>query len=277
INLGCVESYDRDTYTCGDSLIEGHLYSELYTDFRFAGSGVTLSRGWIRREDRKVFFRTSPNTPEYPAYDFNVQQGDTAQLMRLITPFGDTTGARSDLLFRVEQVDTVQTDVGPRKRWRLKCLNVSLPEEYWIDGMGSTFGPVERFICGILPNGIGKVQCFWHNGQVEYTLTPSTACNIAFPPACEQVVTTAAPATFDVTLSPNPFTDRVRIEFRENIPEGTQLHLYNLNGREMPLTIHRDLNTISLERGNLPPGMYVLQMKIGGVTGGRMDWKVVVE
>ncbi|MCB0545378.1 MAG: T9SS type A sorting domain-containing protein [Saprospiraceae bacterium] len=259
IQLGCFEPFDRDSYTCGDSLIDGKHYSELYTDFRFAGSGVTLSRGWLRRDGDKVLFRTKPDTPEYPIYDFALQANDTATLKRNFFDFNNTIIELDSLLFRVLKVDSVMLPGGWHKRWTVDCLNYDydLPNETWIAGMGSTFGPVDRFLCA-LSGTPARVRCFWRDGEIIYTQFPQNICEIEFPAGCQVITGTSLPGNGAGHLSafPNPFSDRLTLEADFDVPGDALLNCFDATGRKKQVTWSRDGQQITIDRGTLPPGLY---------------------
>lgn len=256
INLGCIESFDRNTYTCGDTVLNGKKYAQLYTEFLFAGNGTIIPRGWIRRQDHQVYFRENLDSEEFLIYDFDLQQNDTVRLMRRVTDFADTSVVITDLLFEVETIDSVLLADGWRKRWRVNCQNFDLPQEIWIEGIGSTFGPVDRFNCFL--GGIAKVYCFWHNGQVEYTLFPQGSCGANFPTACLITVNTSQPMfrPLNVAVSPNPFSDHLKVSFLDGIPTSAEIRLFDITGRE-DLFFHKKmilpfyLNAVAFHRGSI--------------------------
>lgn len=278
IQLGCIEPYGRDTYFCEDSTLDGKTYTHLYTIFSFPGGESSGSRGWLRRQDQRVYYRKDLDAPEFLVYDFDLQTNDTVRLMRNVIDFSDTSKVLTDLLFKVENVDSVLLPAGWRKRWRLQCQNYFLPKEIWIAGMGATFGPVDRFTCDIL-GGIAKVQCFWHNGQVAYTQFPQTTCNIQYPPECLVTVGASQPedASFQASLSPNPFFDQLTVSFKDEVPRGIHLTLFDPAGREYAIQYRLINNTLQIDRGQLPPGIYFLKIENSDLRGRPVVWKVVAE
>ena len=278
IQLGCIEPYGRDTYFCEDSTLDGKTYTHLYTTFSFPGGEISGSRGWMRRQGERVYYRNDLDAPEFLVYDFDLQTNDTVRLMRNVIDFSDTAKVLTDLLFKVENVDSVLLPAGWRKRWRLQCQNYFLPKEIWIAGMGATFGPVDRFTCDIL-GGIAKVQCFWHNGQVVYTQFPQITCNIQYPPEC--LVTVGASQAADdfsrVSISPNPFFDQLTVLFKGEMPRGISLKMFDLTGRECSIQYRQIGNSLQIDRRLLPPGIYFLNLESGGPGGRPGVWKVVAE
>lgn len=279
VQFGCIEVFDRDAYTCGDTVLNGQTYAQLYTAFLFAGSGFIGSRGWLRRDGQKVFFREQLDTDELLLYDFGLTEGDTAKLARIVTHFGGNPSLMTELLFKIEKRDSLLLPNGWRKRWKAKCLNpndLGYAEEIWLEGVGSTFGPVDRFICDLSGN-VGKVHCFWHNGQTEDVLFPYSGCSVEPVQDCLTTVNVAQPedAAFAASISPNPFSDYLNLSFSGEMPPDVSVRLLDATGREMLLRQQRTGNSFQIERGNLPPGVYFLEMKNAATPGMSQIFRVV--
>lgn len=182
------------------------------------------------------------------------------------------------MLFKVEKVDSVLLPGGWRKRWKVSCDNNDLPDETWIAGVGATFGPIDRFLCSIV-DGIAKVQCFRHNGQVEYTLFPQINCNVTFPSECLVTVGVSQPGEGfpAISVSPNPFSDQLTVLFQGAVPRDIHLTLFDLAGREKIIQNQLTDNTLQIERGGVPPGVYFLILKSADWQGRPAVWKVVAE
>lgn len=264
IQFGCIEVFDRDAYTCGDTALNGQTYAQLYTAFLFAGSGFIGPRGWLRHDGQKVFFREKLDTDEFLLYDFDLKEGDTAKLVRIISHFGDTASLMTELAFKIEKQDSLLLPNGWRKRWKAKCLNPNesgYSEEIWLEGIGSTFGPVDRFICD-LSGSVGKVHCFWHNGQTEDVLLPYSGCLIEPVQDCLTTVPVANPVREGVVaVSPNPFSDYLNLSFSGETPPDVSVRLLDAMGREMLFRQQQTGNSFQIERGNLPPGVYFLEIE----------------
>ena len=245
----------------------------------FAGSGFIGPRGWLRRDGQKVFFREQLDTDELLLYDFGLTEGDTAKLARIVTHFGGNPSLMTELLFKIEKRDSLLLPNGWRKRWKAKCLNpndLGYAEEIWLEGIGSTFGPVDRFICN-LSGSVGKVHCFWYNGQTEDVLLPYEGCLVEPIQDCLTTVNVAQPehAAFTVSIAPNPFSDYLNLSFSGEMPPDVSVRLLDMTGREMLLRQQRTGNSFQIERGNLPPGVYFLEMKNTPKPGMLQIFKVI--
>ncbi len=278
-SLGCVEPYDEDVYTCGDTIMDGISYSQLYSLFSFSGSGGPPSfSGGLRRDGDRVFLKTEPGTDELLMYDFSIQADDTLRLTRRFIIWGDWTDTLEQVLFKVTKIDSLSLNGTWHKRWRLTCYNNYFDKETWIEGVGSTNGPVDRYICNFSYN-VANVHCLWHNGQSVYSLFTPGTCNVQYPPECFVTVGTSRPVGGlpVASVSPNPFSDHLTVLFGENAPEDVSLKMFDLAGRELVVQYRRAGNSLRMDRSHLPPGIYFLKMVNGDPRERPVVWKVLAE
>ncbi len=274
-SLGCVEPYYEEIYTCLDTVLDGKAYSQIYNSFyAFNGPSPGYYAGGLRSENDKVWFKPSTSSDELLIYDFSAQAGDTVHLWRnyviWATPELDTL---ENVTFIVTKVDSVLLHDGWHKRWKARCYNGYYAFETWIEGLGSTNGVFDRYICGIF-GSVAKVNCFWHNGQTEYSYAPGVSCdNIAFP-GCLVSTSTSQPLPLGVSISPNPFTDVLTISFSGEISASTQVKLYDILGNAVEFHSQKVGNTLRLERKNLPHGIYFLNIEQAGK---RQNFKLLAE
>lgn len=276
-SLGCIEPYYEDIYTCQDTLMDGVTYRQLYASFYFTSvSGPAIFSGGLRRDGDKVFFKTKPDVKEELVYDFSVEVGDTVRLWRHFIVWGNWTDTLENVLFTVSKIDSILLADGWHKRWRATCNNDFYSFETWIEGVGSTYGPVDRYTCGISGN-VAKVYCFWHNGETEYSLFPGTTCDDVFPAECLTTVGFSDPEQEipSTSVSPNPFSDYLNVSFSYKIPSDVSVQLFDLTGREMILRQQKMGDSFQIERGNLPPGVYFLKIENSTRSGFSKIFKVV--
>jgi hypothetical protein len=67
----------------------------------------------------------------------------------------------------------------------------------------------------------------------------------------------------DLTIAPNPFTDRTIIQLPSTVKEEVYLQLIDAGGRKVAAACHRVENTLELERGNLAAGTYLVIVRVG--------------
>jgi Secretion system C-terminal sorting domain len=73
----------------------------------------------------------------------------------------------------------------------------------------------------------------------------------------------------DVTIFPNPTSDKIMIQFSEQMPTGATIELYNTEGKRLLSQKAETLST--LEVTNYPSGFYLLMLRSGKAT---TQWKI---
>lgn len=119
----------------------GHEYSV---------ANVGAEGGYFRNEGSKTYFRRSTNCsePEYLAYDFTLEVGDTAFI-------GILPGLSLEAIpFRLESIDTVIINQVQRRRLRMRYnpMWIGDPEPlyasmHWVEGLGALPDPFFHFRC----------------------------------------------------------------------------------------------------------------------------------
>lgn len=72
-----------------------------------------------------------------------------------------------------------------------------------------------------------------------------------------------------VSISPNPFTNRIAVDIKSDISAEGKVEIFNLLGQSVvktPLSILSGNNAVSIETGSLSAGAYVLKVTVGGKT-----------
>ncbi|MBK8228849.1 MAG: hypothetical protein IPK70_16935 [Flavobacteriales bacterium] len=135
-------SYSTHTTVMSSSVFMcGHEYSV---------ANVGAAGGYFRNEGSKTYFRRSTlcSEPEYLAYDFTLEIGDTAYVgvLPIFTP--------DEIPFRLESIDTVMINQIQRRRFHMRYnpfwigdpepLYVSM---HWVEGLGALPDPFFHFRC----------------------------------------------------------------------------------------------------------------------------------
>jgi hypothetical protein len=95
--------------------------------------------------------------------------------------------------------------------------------------------------------------------------TPDTATGIK-----QEVLT-----NYQLTISPNPFSQQTTFQFSQPITNNTQLILYDLTGREVEnYTISSGAKNLIIKRNNLPAGMYFYKISGTPILTGKI---VIIE
>ena len=111
----------------GDSIIDNLTYKKLYSSY---DSLITLNyKALIREENNKVYLRHY-NQPEALIYDFNLSLGESSTIY---SPEG-----QGFIEVTIEDVSWIEYEGFYRKKYTLDGNY----NEYWIEGIGSCFGPI---------------------------------------------------------------------------------------------------------------------------------------
>lgn len=197
--------------------------------------------GAIRQEvaQRKVYFVPPTDTTEQLLYDFNLQVGDTV---------GGYLGSIAYPPDTVQSIDSVQIGSTFRKRWQINsCYGI-----YLIEGVGSTYGLVERSPGCITDVGSYVISCYSENGSVLYPSSTS---------GCELItgIDTRNMNGSATSIYPNPMHTESTIQLGENFGDG-ELRLYNAVGGLVAQKSISGQRSLTLDRQNLDVGIYFVQL-----------------
>ncbi len=248
---GTADDYYSITIS-GDTLINSQTYHKLTTPYiqsystgNCAGAVATGYKGAIRQDttNRKVFFIPPSNNTEELLYDFTMQVGDT------VSGYTETQAMPPDI---VQSVDSVLVGNTYRKRWNINtCYGIT-----FIEGIGSTFGLIERSPGCIADAGGYIITCFQQNGSIFYpdTITGCQLINSVNPidKKSTQINIFPNPSKGDFTIDFNratikeiQLTDLLgNIIFRKQTENQTKINLFNpYSGTFILIIIDKDNNT----------------------------------
>jgi hypothetical protein len=237
----------------GDTIIGGTDYHKLICPVQVVSSngGCGITGTWVLpghfagsiRQDlpnKKVFYVPPADSVEQLLYDFNMQVGDTVK---------GYTAPWSGLTDTVQSIDSVLIGNDYRKRLFLDpCYQI-----YLIEGIGSTYGLIERSPGCITDASDFSITCFKQNSIV---LFPASTTN------CDLITSVNNPVEKigSVIISPNPFhgTATLRINTSSAKFRG-QLKIYDLTGR---ILMKQEIGSaVSLiNRNGLADGIYFLRL-----------------
>lgn len=221
----------------GDTLINGQPYHKLTTPYvqsfstGTCGGKIAGYKGAIRQDQpaKKVFFVPPLSNSEQLLYDFTMQVGDTVKgyAGSTNTPF------LPDVIL---SIDSVLVGGNYRKRWKTD----SYYNPYFIEGIGSAYGMIERSPGNVTDMPGYLVTCFSQNG---ITLHPATATN------CDLILTSVSTIqenSSQVKISPNPSTGIFTIQNKE--AEISYIEICNIFGEIVYAeTVKSKMHEIKLE------------------------------
>lgn len=144
--------------------------------------------GFLRESDGIVYFK-SPYANEGVLYNFNLSAGESAVVKNFYC--GDAL-----IPLNVIKVDTVEYFGISRKRWHIGSNGQT--SEYWVEGIGSLFGPVHTSFSYCVSNPSWELLCFHENDNLLYIIPGEDLCYKM------NVGITGKPQLNDLRVFPNP-------------------------------------------------------------------------
>jgi hypothetical protein len=80
---------------------------------------------------------------------------------------------------------------------------------------------------------------------------------------------TAVGGISSLTITPNPMAEASELKFESAQPAEARLSLFDLRGqrcRKSSLLLNAGFNSVRIEKGDLPAGVYLLQVRTSGAT-----------
>lgn len=225
----------------GDTIFSGINYK------RITGctSWGACNSGGVRDSNKIIYFRPDTATIEYVLYDFNLNVGDT-----MVHPFGGMAGGNDTIT--IMSVDSVQASDGYHRRLWISTW------DRWIEGIGSMeylFAPAGN--AGVSGNDI--LVCMGTDSGFVYPLGLSS-CFVSVPED--------SPLEYKISISPNPFTDKINITVKTN--ELLEVSLYDVTSRKIfnqSFTTSTTINTEQLAKGIY---LYEVRNKDGVIKKGKV-------
>lgn len=251
--------YNEKYFVDGDSAVNAKEYKKYY----FSNDSILTTGSFYAflREDTltgKVFVISSGNTIEHLLYDFSLAINDTATVFPLSFPPWS-----GPVLIKVEKIDSIQVSGKYCKRLKIKGVNQNTGmDEYWIEGIGSTFGIFNSGITGIIVPDIyyPTLLCFEKDGVTLYHNPYFTDCYEKSPVGIEE-----ADFASHIAVYPNPATSFIEIKSDQEV---LFYQLFSANGKMlMDGNTGKKLFTIDLT--GLQKGIYILNV--------RTDKRIVVK
>ena len=256
-NIGwCLEEYYGTGYAMsaytnnGDTTIGSVSYSKLF-------KGNTL---FLVREDavlRKVWVILPDSLSETLLYDFDISLGSQISLYYV---------GNNPVLYTVDSFDSINTPLGLRKRIKLSTIDtVFNPELYWIEGIGSSYGPVYLFD-PTYANGQtgGEGHClicaYQEIGVQSYSGTCGLYCYTYPGSPCNSFIVGINEIKKDnpeITIE-KVSTDLIRIRLNKN--KIKELKVISVEGKLLKLVPNLYKNEYLLSTNDWTIGLYIIEV-----------------
>lgn len=262
---GAVWSVNTDKYfKNGDTLINGVNYKKYYksvNDYSFDLIDASFVRYVAAvREDsaKRVWAIAKDATSEKLLYDFSLGLGDTA----VVYPIGDFSSdfGTSPIRINIVKIDSIKINSVYRKRYGLFwCGSPSWPsscDEYWIEGVGSTFS--------LFDPGYGtynfafthpELLCFHLHDTANYIQCWDSSCYREDFSNIETTNTSKNAGAF----YPNPMTSKSTFHISNMNELNYRLELYDMTGR-LSTTYQITHNDFLIDVSDLLPGVYLYRL-----------------
>lgn len=228
------------TYTIsqsGEQTIGTHTYQ------KFTSPG--LSSEFLLREDvasRKVYKNVGGNDVLF--FDFNLNVSDNITLSN-----GEN--------YTVTSITNINVNGGQRKQWYLNNTSSAFGfDEIWIEGVGNQSHPLmARY--EMTSDPVYALRCSFQNGVSIYNqglANGGTATDCLALGIIEQNYSASK-----ISFIPNPFQTELTISSEKNLTDST-LKMYNSIGQMVKEINHLNGNKITLNKGNLSNGIYLIQL-----------------
>lgn len=247
-----------------DTLYQGESYKKLYIT-QHLKHGPSFDSiypveffGGIREENKQIYIFqkwASVDTTEHLIYDFtNTELGDTI--------YTSCLAGTSDILLEhlVIASDSVLIGEKYHKRIMLQDLYNSLNTEYWIEGVGSSWGLPFASFWSITDNSY-DLSCYYQDFGFKYS-NPDPQFSYCLAPLPEincdtlQSFVEDVSDNFETTVYPNPFSSnlKIQLEYREN----WHVLIYDIQGA-IRTQFRFDGDETELNLSDLNNGLYILK------------------
>lgn len=214
---------------------------------------VPAYKGAIRQDinNKKVYIVPPSANSEQLLYDFTMQVSDTLKGYLASTH----SSSQPDI---VSSIDSVLVGNSYRKRWK---INPYYSIDF-IEGIGSTYGLVERSPANMMDWKTIGLACFKQNDITLYINTNLTStCNLI-----TTSVNSIEKNSTAIKISPNPFSTQTTLsvgipsEQTEELFKDATLTVYNSFGQQVKQLTNISGQTIVLPREHLASGLYFIRL-----------------
>ncbi len=233
-------------YVSGTTFINDTLYKIINDTYYFHEDTLTKQVWFLNEEEKEVI------------YDFSLELNDTFK----IELYGTIIGS-----YLVSDIDTIETLSGDRKRWHLYLTDSLTIEEgtltrdlIWIEGIGSTYGPVYPGTIPLENEFGGWGTCLEAVYSVERDQTYQGYCTYIggyWPDECKFISNRIDHAIIDPISAYFNAVGDLDIKTGGRID---QLCIYDLSGR----LVYSCLNNLAEQHitipNQLPIGIYICEL-----------------
>ena len=204
--------------------------------------------GLIREDNaKKVYYRSTPDQPEYLMYDFRISEMDTVNVYGLR---GITDYNLSGYTYRCDSIRTIEYYQITRSVYYLTPIVGETGQENWIEGIGSTKGLLHHWDGRTGEDGF-RLSCVWTQDNILFKASTSEPC-VRIEAKIDNEFSDL------MQIYPIPFSDQLTIE---GLPKESLLfEIYNVQGRLVLQQIERSSGSATMNTTDIRPGLYFLRI-----------------
>ncbi len=247
-NPGFIETSTKLFGYNGDTLIGTDLWLKMYQspDTNFISNLSYL--GNIRETDGVVFYMNTANSV-HTLYDFNLQAGDS-----VLYSFGF-----GNYYLKIESIDSIMINSEYHKRFHFQepWIPPFYLNEVWIQEIGSIHGPLFPANPKVYETEIPDstyLTCFKENNSILWNNPNYSECVINI------ILNTENLTISGIKIFPNPFSDRLFIEFPDGQKLSHNILIYDLQGRLIQCLLKNQFNPVEIDVSALDKGVYIIQI-----------------
>ncbi len=230
---------------CGDTTINGRQYAR-FLDIEEGPDGEMVERYRlaVRTEGQAVYYVEAGEEEEHLLYDFSLEAGDEITVNHIGLPGSVTLKVASVINFGQGGDTFRQINFAPS----------GIFEESWIEGIGSTLGPINRGFAAI--DAYPELRCFRRDGELKYHTAGADNCTFEYECSVPASTSQAAEETFELY----PTASQGLLQFQNPHAGPVLLQAYGLDGRLSGQYGPYGQGRHQVNCSELSPGIYVFRL-----------------
>ena len=274
-SIGSIQTHEiKKVAIKGDTVIQGNNYKKTYSDTSFQFNfGISKYVCALRELNKKVYFVKSGDVNEYLLYDYSKNVNDTVSIYPFFLGYSNNLAVRK---LKIDSIDFVTLNGIVRKRFKFNANSNFHMDEYWYEGIGSSFGILTPFL-SVTDNSYTLLCSSKSDTVVYHNYNPSNFLCSAPPQNynCNYPIINSVKSNtngrFEIKVYPNPAKEHINVNVSFN--ELYDLVIENALGQRIlkftELTGNREIKVSYFDQG-----IYYLKITTGS---GVVNKKIVIE
>lgn len=225
----------------GDSTINDTIYKKVWKT-NDSAMNEWYQIALIREESNKVYLKV-PGWQEGLLYDFNLQEGDTVEVINYF--------CSEPISALVEEVNIIDVWGVQRKEWVLNIYEHQL-QEVWYEGIGSLSGLVYPGVELCVTDPFFSLLCYHENEVLLYRNEFNETCWVT------SVGITEEETTPQISIYPNPSEDYIYLVSQNDLKG--EYYITDMYGKIILKATTDQGNETKIDVSRLATGTYFIQL-----------------